>query len=77
MVRTPQTLSLWSGVSLPAEGEGQPHQPEQRPCAPRHPCRYDPGFPPMSSLVHLALLVHLVVIVILDQPIIIFVLIQV
>ena len=51
-------------MSLPAEGEGQPHQPEQRPCPPRHPCRYDPGSPPLSPLA------LLVVIVIWDQPMI-------
>ena len=59
-------------MSLPAEGEGQPHQPEQRPCPPCHPCRYDPGFPPLSTLV--PFLSTFVVIVIWDQPIIIFVL---
>ena len=34
-----------AGVSLPAEGEGLSHQPQQRPRPPCHPRRYDTGDP--------------------------------
>ena len=32
-------------MSLPAEGEGLSHQPQQRPRPPCHPRRYDTGDP--------------------------------